>query len=416
MVFLERLRQPVVWGVLGLALLAGSLAFGFTYAKYHALEFDAVDYSFYLVSAERIGHPSELQQLSINPHGYDIFRFYGTEGTRSLHQSIHFEPVKYLYALLLRLIDAPATLFAFVAFVCVLPLLYLVLAVSGQTLQRGAGRRFVLCLALLYALNPLLYLSAADDLRPFVFLPPLFLATFIAIRCKRPLWEQVFCLCLLLLVREEALFLGVILLGVASTLHARMRDTLALATPWLLWVCATTAFYWWDGYPNNVFGAIRHHLSLATVAVLGCVAIVLGVWYLSRKVVLTGFLRRVLLLSILFAGVGLQFLRFHLPPQYLLLHPFAWLLWIILACLALEFFFEYVAYSERRRGESQTESVWWQLCKKYAAGTCILLAALFLFVDLFFSVGPYHLWQSYRAAAPNNAARPRTSRVICCAT
>lgn len=363
--------------VLLFALAAAALAAAYTYEKYRAMGFDTVDYSFYLASTERLGHREMPQELAINPHGYNVLRFYGTEGERGINQSIHFEPLKYLGALILRLWDSPVPLFVLLALACISPVAYAALLWRGSPWLLGA-------FAAAWVFNPLLYLSAANDLRPFTLLAPLFLLAFLSTHFERPRREQIFFFCALLVVREEALLLGAALAALVA-LRQGVRAAAPFAYAWAAWAAVTAGYFMWTGYPNNLLDAATHHAALslaAGVLAAACAAATLwSLWRVKNPALLSTFV-----LPALAALVAVQVVRLAqgspLPPQYLLFyHPQAWLLWAVLIAFILD--------AARGSGAQRRTA--------YGFGIVAAVFALFCFVTPY---APAQAWQAYQAQAP----------------
>lgn len=70
--------------------------------------------------------------------------------------------------------------------------------------QAAHERGLLGALALVYAVNPVVYISAASDLKTLSVLSPLFLIALLAIHFRRPLRERLLWFNSLFFVREEA--------------------------------------------------------------------------------------------------------------------------------------------------------------------------------------------------------------------
>ena len=101
-------RKRIGKVVLALFLTAVVVAAVFNYFKLRSLGFHTRDFAFYLEFAAKLLDPALSNRYSLNPVGYNFLGcpgvdFPGTEGTGNFHQAIHFEPMKYIYAVVYRL-------------------------------------------------------------------------------------------------------------------------------------------------------------------------------------------------------------------------------------------------------------------------------------------------------------------------
>lgn len=263
--------------------------------KFRALGFQNRDYAFYMEFAARVPNVNNADTYSMNPEGQNWLFMAGVEGADSLHQSIHFEPIKYAYAVLYWIFRTPVALFFFVAMVFFIPLPFLAL---GAPMNSETDIRRALSVGLLYLLSPAVFFVPAFDLRPYIFLAPFFLLAVLSIQMSRPAWEKLLWFNALFLAREEAVILGgvVLLYGLACLYSGRMkfREFLILSASYGFWVAATFAYLSWAGYsvsvnrlPSLLLNVYERLLNpsplLILVIVSGVVAGVVIAWFLWKR-------------------------------------------------------------------------------------------------------------------------------------
>ena len=228
----------------------GSLAFA--NLKRAALAYGEVDYAFYAQFAARFADPQLTDAYSAQPRGYNFIGYTGTDGKDNLHQSIHSEPIKYIYALIYRVLPNPLAVAGFIALVYFLPILYL--AYIHPT-ERTQDRYFILLIALFYLSIPSTFYMVTNDLRPRILLIPAFVLAVLAVHYHRPLWEKLLSFSLLFLVREEALLFGLIILlyNALRTPAGRERtqSTAGFGLIWFGFVWLTGAYFLWTGYETD---------------------------------------------------------------------------------------------------------------------------------------------------------------------
>lgn len=236
--------------LIALLLILAALAFFIFFAglKEAALAFHEVDFPFYMQFSARLFDPALSAGYTINPEGGNFLGFTGVEGADHFHQSLHFEPFKYLFALLYRSFPMPQAVFAFIGVLYVLPALYLFRIHPKQGVQVW----FPLLFTLLYLGYPAAAHTVTFDLRPRVLLVPTLLLAVLSIHYRRPVWERILCFGLLFLVREEALLLGLLLI-VYELLHdgppkPRVWTTSLFLVAWLVGLAAIYAYFRWTGY------------------------------------------------------------------------------------------------------------------------------------------------------------------------
>ncbi|MDX6611661.1 MAG: hypothetical protein QOD75_847 [Blastocatellia bacterium] len=273
-----------------LAVVASSC---FAELKYRSLNFQTRDYAYYLQFSSKLLDSRMTKAYSLNPEGYNWLRYYGTEGAGNFHRSLHFEPIKYFYAVIYYFANTPRVLFWFAALIFFLPVLYLGLTfgvalpdrAGGSSLLNGRSKEFVLLIALLYVLLPAALLTPAFDLRPYIFLTPFFFMTLIAMKLSRPWWERLLWFNCMFLAREEALILAptFILLAIVwdddDALHRRTVVSFTIA--WIVWGLLTLGFFKWTAYPTAPFHEHPDLFRILLLCGIGLVALALA---FSKKV------------------------------------------------------------------------------------------------------------------------------------
>lgn len=222
--------------------------------KQKSLGYHTRDYTYYAQFQAKLLDGGRSPRLSLNPYGRNLFGFRGVEGSTGLHQAIHFEPIKYLQAVVYALSGGPLGVYLFNALVFFSPALYLIFRMP----QRSAwDRQFYGLAAGIYLLYPSSQLCATFDLRPFLFLLPFFFLCVLAVHARRSKLEAVALFNLPFLAREEALVLApiAILYAYAKTQQEPSAGDRALLRPlvasYLAWLLASMAFFFWTGYPNS---------------------------------------------------------------------------------------------------------------------------------------------------------------------
>ena len=239
-------------------------SFCFSNIKCQAIRFDKYDYAFYLQFAAKLFDDKIEKVYSMNPDGANWLFFRGSEGSGGFHKTIHFEPIKYFYAVLYLLFGTPKILFLFISLVFFFPILYTAFSIPMPTKWH---MYMVLFISVLYILYPASVLVPSYDLRPYIFLAPFFLLSFLSIAFRRPSWEIVLWFNTLFLAREEAIILGVVLLihAFVKFKDGRQRLIATLFVSWLLWLITILLFVYWCGYSIKVFDPTGKFYSFKTV-------------------------------------------------------------------------------------------------------------------------------------------------------
>jgi hypothetical protein len=276
-----------------------------------SLSFHTKDFPYYLQFGLKWLDPHYTPRMSINPNGINFLGFYGPEATTSIHQAIHFEPIKYVDALVLGLSRRVSLLFGWRALLTFLPLLYLSLIIP--TRPRAERGWWLVVFVILVTLPPTLA-NVAYDLRPFQIIAPFLCCGIFAIGLRRPRWEHLLWLNALFLIREEALLVGA---GLVAYAWWQERDDAeipkgakGMALCWVLWASVIFLYYGWSGFPNRYLIPVAENTSFYPVNLIALIPVAMAV---------------VLLLFVL-----LQQRKGLLAPLLvptLLLFPVAWQLW-----------------------------------------------------------------------------------------
>ena len=296
----------------------------FVHAKIRALAMHPQDYCFYAQFLARMGDAALTPQYFLNPNGQNALGFWGTEGERNLHQSIHFEPVKYLEGMLYRLAPDPMAVFLFRLAVLFFAPAYLLLVWPAKSRQSEGA---VALVAIAYAVAPALPFVATFDLRPFTYLVPLLFMATVAVLAKRPPLETAFFFNLLFLAREEALVLAGILLvlriAVSADLKRDARLLFFLGACWTGWLLLTFGFFLWTGYHNayemesvsvgkliEIAGRYSRQLVAALAAGGAGLLLIVLLRRPLRAVWRNEFLRRLIAFGLFFLPMAWQFYTF----------------------------------------------------------------------------------------------------------
>ena len=259
-------------------VIAGTV---YSWWKLDSLSFHTRDFPFYVEFCVRLGDPDMTQAYSLNPEGTSVLRYGGVEGARTdagLHQAVHFEPIKYLWAALYHSLGIRALL-SIVTAIYFLPVLYLLAIVPTL---RSRSFSFHMLFALCYGLYPSAMAAASFDLRPFVALLPFFSLALFSLLFERRRWEALLFFNLLFTAREEALVLGLGIVLVALAMRGRSRKSDANLLPrilllnWGVWAAVVVSYYLWTGYETSLpADLLRYVTKLTDLRTLLVVAVVL---------------------------------------------------------------------------------------------------------------------------------------------
>ena len=246
------LSQWAVRTVLILLFLGISyLALRYSLTKYTALGYSG-EFCYYAEMATSLPDPDLSLTYSFNPFGHNAFGYSGFEGTDNFFHSIHFEPIKYLYAAIYGLSGRISLLFLFISLLYFSPLVYLAWAAP---LKERSQQVMAVLWGLLYVLYPPTMEVVSFDLRPRTFLVPALAILLIAVLYRRPLWEKVLALLFLISAREEAILIAPFLILIdwlgAQPGKSRQKSTLTMVGIWLAGSAAAFAFFEWGGFEQR---------------------------------------------------------------------------------------------------------------------------------------------------------------------
>jgi hypothetical protein len=307
-------RKRIGKVVLALFLTAVVVAAVFNYFKLRSLGFHTRDFAFYLEFAAKLLDPALSNRYSLNPVGYNFLGcpgvdFPGTEGTGNFHQAIHFEPMKYIYAVVYRLSRGPMGIIVLTALVCFFPIVYLAFS---RPLDQSLDRWFVILFAILYIVYPSSFLAVSYDLRPYVFLAPFFALSILSLQFRRPLWETVVFFTLMFFSREEAIVLGlvVVIYATLNSVGARKGwiSAIVLAFLWLTWFGLMYAYFSWKGCVLDWKLALPQ-LDLNTLilpSIVGVIVLAFFAWLFVRVKLPVWRVFQVVLYSVVFVPLGWQ--------------------------------------------------------------------------------------------------------------
>ena len=237
--------------MVGLFLWMGFQALQYNLYKYTSLGFSG-EFCYYAEMATSLPDAILSEIYNFNPFGQNVFGYAGYEGTENFYQSVHFEPIKFIYALLYGLTGRFSALFLFLSLAYFSPLLYLALVVPLKDRSRQV---MALLWAVIYALYPPVMEVASFDLRPRGLLGPALALLLITVLYRRPLWEKALALLFLFAVREEAILLApfLILIDWLSTAprKARRNSLAVLSAVWLLGTITALWFFEWGGFARS---------------------------------------------------------------------------------------------------------------------------------------------------------------------
>ena len=281
----------VAWGVravlAGLFLWMSYQALQYSLYKYASLGFSG-EFCYYSEMMTGLLDPEISEQYSYNPFGQNLFGYAGFEGTENFYHSVHFEPVKYLYAPLYALTGRISVVFVFLSLLYFSPLLYLALVAPLK--ERSLQARVVLW-GLLYVLYPPVMEAASFDLRPRGLLGPALLILLVAVVYRRPIWEKTLALVFLFMVREEAILLAPALIAIdwlaADDGENQRRSLVVMAAVWLTGTIGALWFFEWGEFARvgRTAQLLGEHWGWAAVGVLAGIGLLVGVvlWFRCRE-------------------------------------------------------------------------------------------------------------------------------------
>lgn len=251
-------------------ILTCSISTVYSYFKFKSLNFHPRDFPFYLQFAAKLGDRNLSDQYSLNPDGHNFIGFYGTEGEDNFHRTLHFEPVKYTYSLVYLLFKTPVALFLFGALIFFSPVVYFAFI---HYKRQESSHAIVWFFAILYIFTTLTLETVSFDLRPFIFLGPVFAVLIFSIHFDRPHWEKILLFNCLFLIREEAmLFAGAALIYTAALEYTRSKKIFlakVFTLNWLVWVGILFLYYGWTGFAFTNYLKVFQHVPSGKFILVG---------------------------------------------------------------------------------------------------------------------------------------------------
>jgi len=257
-----------------LYILAVSAAISLAIYKFYALAYHT-DFSFYMQFAAKLLDPELSKRYTYNASGHNFFGLTGMEGEYGFHPALHFEPVKYIYALVYRLLGGHFAVMALYALLYFLPVLYFA---RVKRAERLPDKSLVYLFAAAYIAFPSTFMAVNNDLRPRMLFNAAIPLVLFAVHFRRPLWERAGAFLLLFLLREESLMFALPLIGYnylrADDPAEGGRSTRVLAALWLLAAGGTAAFYIQSGYTydprwNSFTSVLESPARMLLAAALG---------------------------------------------------------------------------------------------------------------------------------------------------
>jgi hypothetical protein len=296
----------VLFAILLFAGLAGNLI------KYRGLAFHQRDYPFILEFSAKLLDPSLSSHYSINPKGRSYLGFRQTDGKTGFHRLVHFQPIRYLDAVLYRLFRTPVVLFVWRSAVLALPLLYVGCLASRYDEPTS---HFLTLLGVAYLLIPSNVQAASYDLRPYALPSPLLFMLVLGAVYQRPISEMLLLLIALFAMREESLMLALLTLvlhaasaalvpRIPITPPARSRAWLLWAA-WLVFLCATILYYTLGGFEPKVPEELEFLLETSLNPVLALCGFTLVIAGTTHQRLLKGVIWGTL--GVMIASFGVQF-------------------------------------------------------------------------------------------------------------
>lgn len=250
--------------------------------KYYSLSYDRADYSFYMQFYSKALDPSLSNRYSLNPRGRNLFFQKGYDGERGFFKTVHFEPVKYLMALIWRLAPTPIAVFA--AFSALyLGGMWAIFLLARRRLPIGVASLLAVTFGIAYITPE----AISYDARPISLLGVALLTSFLTIHFRAPSKLVVATFLLMFAVREEAVVFGFVLLAYTWVMSLSRDDPYYLnlrrvLTPaYVLATVLVLSYLLWSGYPVSLQNtplakattAVPLAVALAIIALLLLVAI-----------------------------------------------------------------------------------------------------------------------------------------------
>jgi hypothetical protein len=249
------------------------------------------DLGFFLEFPAKLLDLNLANQYNSGAAGVNMFGLNGIEGEYGFHKTLHFSPFKYTYLLVYKLFPSPIALFAYYSILYFLPILYFPLIHPRKDKH---DLLFVTLVVIIFITLPNMLLMSTAEIRPRFLLNAFIPLTFLAIHYKRPLLERVLFFTLLLMVREEGIIFGLVII-LYSYVHLSPVEGRKKTLWWfsIIYIGNLLSAGWYFGvYSNLTYNpgdsvfkilSMRPNLLLGAV-VLGAIyaGMLVGMWIYSK--------------------------------------------------------------------------------------------------------------------------------------
>jgi len=230
--------------------------------KLQGLQFHTRDFPFYAGSMARIFSADLSKTLAVNPAGFNLLGFSGTDGYPSVYFDVHISPVKFALSGIYAISGSLYAVFGAYLAMFLLAIGYLVFAYWTPVRREQV---MVLIGAGALALIPSAYDFLSFDFRTFTLIPPFLFMLAAALDRRRPSWEVVLIALLGLSVREEAVIF-IFLAAIYLRLDARVRVARILFL--LAAVCGALAYTYYA-----LFTEFQHAFRTSPATQVGLLAL-----------------------------------------------------------------------------------------------------------------------------------------------
>lgn len=271
------------------------------------------DFSFYMEFTSKLFDNTLTNNYTIYPNGFNFFGYSGLDGLGNFHRSLHFEPIKYLYAIIFIIFNSPYAIFLLRSVLYFSPLLFIAFYFP---INDRLDKYFIIILSTMLLVFPSSLPSVAHDLRPFSLITPVLLLLIFSIYFNRSHFEIFIFFNALFLIREEALLFSVIALLVYSVKHGINKKNTTFITiliiNWLFWIIIYYLYFNWADY-DFAIGLLSNYFSIIINPVINVFLLIL--------LILTIFLMSSLLIQKLtgyniLKHVGFIYLLFFVSPLF----------------------------------------------------------------------------------------------------
>ena len=283
-------RQQKILIALIIYILSVIFSVNLLILKRDALQFHRRDYNYFVEQAARLTDPRLTKSFALQIEGYNLLGLQGIEGVKNLYHAIHTEYFRYMYVMLYGIFRDPLPLFVFYSLIFYLPILYLAILPYPDDRQHNVQW---LLFSLLYLIFPATLSSVTADLRPRVLIAAVWCVAVLAIHFDRPFLEKLVFFLMLIGIREEAIFLGTVLIGLnyirMDGRRGRNLQTVIFLVIDIIALLAFLAFMRWGGYTRvdelfNPLSYLQLLLSKYSVFILiSATLLIFLLWYSWKR-------------------------------------------------------------------------------------------------------------------------------------